>query len=533
MASSGDCYKPPQPGGGADPPVPCFASRAQSPAFAKMADLRALRDEVEGAARQARLRGLWKHQVRAFDFYHDYGRRRPYVQASVAKLIVANFLCDIAPWQWDPEPDLDHRRHKALWFALDYAFNLAFLVELLVNMYGKWMRPFFRDGWNVFDLVVVTVGVVDMLQVPVSHSIKMVRLLRAFRVLRLLKRVESLRRVVMAIANALPAVLNVLVLCSILISISKAARARHAPAKGGRDGGYAIIAVDLFGDLYSGHEEDPVPGAITARGNLYGEEYYGTFAAALFTLLQVLTGESWSEAGVRPPIHLALLLLRPAGPPHGGRDGGFLRVFHIVKLHSPLERDRGSPPGRLDARARRQAGSDDGRRCRGPAGEHAANRGRFAGPACRGGRPQQHHCHHHKAEAGRRGLPAEHARPAEYAELMGPSCTLVCFRPVLPPAASFFLRRCRFLYTPPQRPGGDGPWRQYFLTVQSPDVRTAIYATHPLIAEFWQEQGREESVACLLRGILVRLAVFVTRRGLGAIRVAVRCECRTFLAAYI
>lgn len=40
--------------------------------------------------------------------------------------------------------------------------------------------------------------------------------------------------------------------------------------------------------------------AITGRGFFYGDEYYGTFTKALFTLFQVLTGESWCEAIARP-----------------------------------------------------------------------------------------------------------------------------------------------------------------------------------------------------------------------------------------
>jgi hypothetical protein len=41
---------------------------------------------------------------------------------------------------------------------------------------------------------------------------------------------------------------------------------------------------------------------ITARGLTYGEEYYGNFFRALYTLFQVLTGESWSEAVARPTV---------------------------------------------------------------------------------------------------------------------------------------------------------------------------------------------------------------------------------------
>ena len=32
----------------------------------------------------------------------------------------------------------------------------------------------------------------------------------------------------------------------------------------------------------------------------YGQEYWGNFMKSLYTLFQVLTGESWSEAVARP-----------------------------------------------------------------------------------------------------------------------------------------------------------------------------------------------------------------------------------------
>lgn len=39
---------------------------------------------------------------------------------------------------------------------------------------------------------------------------------------------------------------------------------------------------------------------VTGRGNPYGDEYFGNFFKSLFTMFQVLTGESWSEAIARP-----------------------------------------------------------------------------------------------------------------------------------------------------------------------------------------------------------------------------------------
>ena len=38
----------------------------------------------------------------------------------------------------------------------------------------------------------------------------------------------------------------------------------------------------------------------TARGYHHGEEYFGTFSRALYTMFQVMTGEAWSEMVARP-----------------------------------------------------------------------------------------------------------------------------------------------------------------------------------------------------------------------------------------
>ena len=78
---------------------------------------------------------------------------------------------------------------------------------------------------------------------------------------------------------------------------------------------YAILAVDFFRN--AGHDgelafewcreagDDGAPGCpdyFTARGYEFGHEYFGNFAKAIFTLFQILTGDSWSEAIGRPLI---------------------------------------------------------------------------------------------------------------------------------------------------------------------------------------------------------------------------------------
>merc|ERR1711920_390114 len=150
---------------------------------------------------------------------------------------------------------------------------------------GMW--PFLSQGWNLFDAFVVTIGVVDLTGLKYPQPLRMVRLFRAFRVFRLFGRIESLRKIIVSVKHALPGVANALILGLIMISI------------------YSVLAVDLFWNLYDEDCKEPSPpyGSVTARGNCYGDEYYGTFFAAQYTLFQILTGESWSEAGVRPILH--------------------------------------------------------------------------------------------------------------------------------------------------------------------------------------------------------------------------------------
>lgn len=116
----------------------------------------------------------------------------------------------------------------------------------------------------------------------------MLRMMRAFRVFRLFKRVKSLNKIIVSLAKAVPGVVNAFFIMLLVMCI------------------YAILAVDLFrGVGEGGHisfEFEEFDDYFTARGGWFGREYFGTFLKSLYTLFQVLTGESWSEAVARPLI---------------------------------------------------------------------------------------------------------------------------------------------------------------------------------------------------------------------------------------
>jgi len=211
-----------------------------------------------------------------------------FVQVGVAGLIVFNFLCNIVQAQIDPAgTDFEDEFGVFEWF-----FNIAFIIELALNMYSSWVAEFWRGpnaSWNVFDFSVVVIGWMFQLQLPLPGPLKLLRMMRAFRVFRLFKRIASLRKILSSLANAVPGVMNAFLIQLIVMCI------------------YAIIAVDVFGDYGEGfvmtNELDVVIELKTGRDQEYGFEYFGDFGKSLFTMFQVLTGESWSEVVCRPLFH--------------------------------------------------------------------------------------------------------------------------------------------------------------------------------------------------------------------------------------
>ena len=86
--------------------------------------------------------------------------------------------------------------------VLDWAVTLFFLVEIVVRMIAEGsLRRFFRKGWNIFDFVIV---VASVLPFEDSEAALLGRLLRIFRVLRLVSIIPELRVLLNAFVHAIP-----------------------------------------------------------------------------------------------------------------------------------------------------------------------------------------------------------------------------------------------------------------------------------------------------------------------------------------
>ncbi len=140
--------------------------------------------------------------------------------------------------------------------ALDRIAIAIFVVELAMRLFAYRLN-FFRNGWNIFDFVIVGVALV-----PASQQFSVLRALRILRALRLVSVVPSMRKVIVGLFSAIPSIGTVVVMLGLLFYIS------------------AVMATKLFGPAFP--------------------EWFGSLGASLYSLFQIMTLESWSMGIVRP-----------------------------------------------------------------------------------------------------------------------------------------------------------------------------------------------------------------------------------------
>ncbi len=147
-------------------------------------------------------------------------------------------------------------RFGGIIYAIDRAAIAIFVVELAMKLFA-YRLGFFRNGWNIFDFVIVSAALV-----PASQQFSVLRALRILRALRLVSVVPSMRKVIVGLFSAIPSIGTVIVMLVLLFYVS------------------AVMATKLFGAAFP--------------------EWFGSFGASLYSLFQIMTLESWSMGIVRP-----------------------------------------------------------------------------------------------------------------------------------------------------------------------------------------------------------------------------------------
>src|SRR5690606_16770943 len=98
--------------------------------------------------------------------------------------------------------------------ALDRTLLWIFVAEIGLRLYA-YRRDFFRDPWNLFDLVVIGIALL-----PATGPFSVLRVLRVLRLLRLLSAIPSLRMVVTGLFRALPGMASISLLLALLLYIA-------------------------------------------------------------------------------------------------------------------------------------------------------------------------------------------------------------------------------------------------------------------------------------------------------------------------
>lgn len=147
-------------------------------------------------------------------------------------------------------------RFGPLLHALDQAILAVFVVEIAARLYVHRL-DFFRDPWSVFDFAVVAIALL-----PATGQLSVLRALRVLRVMRLLTIVPSMRRVVGALLSAIPGLISIIMVLSVIFYV------------------FAVIGTKVFGAAFPA--------------------WFGDLPRTLYTLFQVMTLESWSMGISRP-----------------------------------------------------------------------------------------------------------------------------------------------------------------------------------------------------------------------------------------
>lgn len=139
------------------------------------------------------------------------------------------------------------------WHAMieeaDTIFLSIFTAELILEFLAVGPRRYFRNGWNIFDVLVVGASYISAMP-----FISALRTLRILRVLRLVSAVPQMRRVVEALLGAMPGILATVAILGIVYYIGAVMAttlfgATHPELFGGLDhSALVLFQLTLFDD---------------------------------------------------------------------------------------------------------------------------------------------------------------------------------------------------------------------------------------------------------------------------------------------
>ncbi|MEC7865354.1 MAG: ion transporter [Pseudomonadota bacterium] len=138
--------------------------------------------------------------------------------------------------------------------VFDYSITIFFTIEILIRIFAeRSLVNFFKDGWNIFDFLIVSISLIP---IGGAESIFVARLLRIVRILRIITVVPAFRHIIDSLIKTIPRVGFIALLMFIFIYI------------------WGAIGTLFFDEI--------------------NPERWGNIGVAMLTLVQVATYDDWA-----------------------------------------------------------------------------------------------------------------------------------------------------------------------------------------------------------------------------------------------
>ncbi len=189
----------------------------------------------------------------------------------ISIIIINSILIGIETYRFDVK--IAFIQNVCLWI---------FTIEIIIRFaFRDRNKNFFKHGWNIFDIILVGINYIPIEIFENSSYLFGLRVLRAFRVLRLLKTTDEIELIISAIRKSV----KILGYNALFFMISIYL--------------FAIIGVSLF----------KLPKPIDEKTSQKLEKYYeiapntpscspdpyDSLGESVFTLFRILTGEDWTD----------------------------------------------------------------------------------------------------------------------------------------------------------------------------------------------------------------------------------------------
>lgn len=195
----------------------------------------------------------------------------------------------------DLNKEQDQSQTASAWYVVECCFTVIFSLELGLRLYGLRLY-FFKDGWNLFDLLLVSTAVADTFiltiisamsqqdgesdTLDVISAMRIARLLRLARIFRLIRFFKQLWLLISGVINSIRTLAWAWLLIVLIIYI------------------FGILATRILGQAY-GCRLDSSQGCDPEM-----DMYFGTVPESMFTFFQMITTEGWADIARRSMSHL-------------------------------------------------------------------------------------------------------------------------------------------------------------------------------------------------------------------------------------